>query len=182
MPSKYFASQAVLLSALLLSACSSEKPAETDGAAPGQTGTVVREKVAAPTAQPAEAAPSQPAIQTQPGPHGSTVALNRASVTGDVLTIQLTYSGAPKPNSQYMKLDDVSLIDDTTAQRIGVLKDNGGKWLASPLSSSGDALNIALRDTPTIVWFRFPAPPAQSATVSLNLPEAAPFDAIPVTR
>lgn len=181
MPFKHFASQAALVSVALLSACSSEKPAEADRTAPDQTGTVVREKMTAPV-QPAETTPSQPAIQTQPGPYGSTVALNRASVTGDVLTIQLTYSGAPKANAQYMKLDDVSVIDDSTAQRLGVLKDNGGKWLASPLSAGGDGVNISLRDTPTIVWFRFPAPSAETTSVSLNLPEAAPFDAIPITR
>ena len=142
-------------------------------------GTVERTQVEAPA--PAPAPLQQAAIQTQPGPGGSTVTLNKAAVTGDVLTIQLTYK-ATCCHSQTMKMDEVSLVDDATAQRIGVLKDNAGKWLAAPLSSSGEALSIQLNDQPAIVWFKFPAPPATSKTVSLNLPEAAPFDGIPVTR
>jgi hypothetical protein len=35
---------------------------------------------------------------------------------------------------------------------------------------------------PGIFWVKFPAPPATSKTVSLNLPKTAPFDGVPVTR
>ncbi|WCT73194.1 hypothetical protein PQ455_16470 [Sphingomonas naphthae] len=165
----------------LLAACN---PAPQDAvpanSADAPTGTVTREEVTpAPAPAPAIA---QAAIQTQPGPDGSTVTLNKVAVTGDVMTVQLTYQGASGLHTQYMKLDEVSLVDDATAQRISVLKDNGGKWLAAPLATGGDGLTIRITDTPTIVWFKFPAPPATSKTVSLNLPEAAPFDGVPVTR
>jgi hypothetical protein len=170
-----------LCSAALLTACG-PKPADTPA---GNTttppeGTVTREEVKPEAPPPAPI--TQPVIQTQPGPHGSTVTLNKATVTGDVLTIQLTYGPVQGFHSQYLKLDEVSLVDDATAQRISVLKDNADNWLAAPLASGGKALNVVLGDTPAIVWFKFPAPPATSKTVSLNLPEAAPFDGIPVTR
>ena len=119
-------------------------------------------------------------IQTQPGPSGSVVTLNKVKVTGDVLTVQLTFTG--KGAVPVLKLDEISLIDDKTSQRIGMLKDNAGKYMASPLSSNGENLQVNLYESPAVVWFKFPAPPATSTTVSLNIPEVAPFDGVPVSR
>ena len=123
-------------------------------------------------------------IQTQPGPEGSTVALNRAAVTGDVLTVQLSYTNNENACCQRIRADEVSVIDDATAQQIGVLKDNSGKSLASPLESGWlDRLHFDLdRDAPTIVWSKFPAPPPTSRTVSINVPNVAPVDGVPITR
>ena len=61
-----------------------------------------------------------------------------------------------------------------------MLKDNDGKWLASPIN--GKDLWVQLANSPVIVWFKFPAPAATSKTVSINIPEVAPFDGVPVTR
>lgn len=158
------------------------EPAPADTATPASSGAVARETVVREEV-PAPAPIQQAVIMTQPGPDGATVTLNTVRVTGDVLTVQLSYQGTKGYHSQYMKLKEVSLVDDATAQRISVLKDNAGNWLASPLANGGDALNIRMNDgQPAIVWFKFPAPPATSKTVSLNLPEAAPFDGVAVTR
>lgn len=176
----------VAAAAAALAACSGEKTAEqapagapTDAA--GATG-VAREAVPAPTPSATPAPTPVAAIQTQPGPNNYQVALNRVAVTGDVLTVALTYSGGKC--CTYPKLDEVSVIDDATAQRLSVLKDNSGKWMASPMDFRGDRLAIGLggNDSPRQVWFKFPAPPATSKTVSIALPEVAPFDAVPVTR
>ena len=133
------------------------------------------------TATPSPTLPVQVAIQTQPGPQGSQVALNKVAVTGDVMTVQLSYTGGT--GSQYLKVDDISVIDDASARQLGVLKDASGKPLAAPLSSSSkDNLSFALGRTPQIVWLKFPAPPVASKTVSINLPGVVPFDGVPVTR
>lgn len=148
--------------------------------APVETGTsgVTREEVAA---TPSPAPPVQAEIQTQPGPNGSQVALNKVAVTGDVMTVQLTYTGGN--GSQYLKVDDISVIDDASARQIGVLKDTAGKPLAAPLSSaSKENLSFQLGRSPQIVWLKFPAPPATSKTISINLPGVVPFDGVPVTR
>lgn len=175
---------ALAASTALLGACSvrddtATQPAATDAA--GDAG-VAREEIPAPAPTVVAAPPPAAAIQTQPGPNGYQVALNRVAVTGDVLTVALTYSGGKC--CAYARLDEVSVIDDATAQRIGVLKDNAGKWMASPLDSRGDRLLIGMGGgtSPRQVWFKFPAPPAGSKTVSIALPEVAPFDAVPVTR
>ena len=164
---------ALMLSAL--SACGDK----TATPAPTASG-VARVETAATPERDAAPAPAAAVIQTQPGPGGSVVALNKVKVTGDVLTVQLTFTG--KPSVPVLKLDEINLIDDKTSQRIGMLKDNAGKYMASPVSSNGENLQINLYESPAVVWFKFPAPPATSPTVSLNIPEVAPFDGVPVAR
>ena len=170
---------------LLIGGCSKgpdagSQTAATDNstvpAAPADGGVTrnVVEPAAAPTPAPAPAA-----IQTQPGPKGYQVALNRAAVTGDILTVALTFQGGKC--CAYINVDQVSVIDDATAQRISVLKDNAGNWMAAPLGSP-DQLRFGYQGPTTQVWFKFPAPPATSKTISLTIPNVAPFDAVPITR
>lgn len=147
----------------------------TTAAVPG----VTREEVAPPEV-PVTPMPAQAAIQSQPGPDGSQVDLLKVAVTGDILTITMRCSSDQRINTESFKVDDISVIDDATSQRIGVLKDNQGNWLASNVSGSG--IMAGCETKPGILWAKFPAPPASSRTVSINLPEVAPFDGVPVTR
>lgn len=167
--------------ALALAACSvrdkGEEPANTGETAAAPTG-VEREEVPAPTPSPTPI--QQAAIQTQPGPEGNSVQLNRLAVTGDILTASLTYSGGSC--CVHIPVDQVSVIDDATSQRISVLKDNNGQWMAAPLETDKRSVGPDSYNKPSVVWFKFPAPPAGSRTVSLTIPGVAPFDAVPVTR
>jgi hypothetical protein len=142
---------------------------------------VVREEVApAPVENAAVAVPVTPVIQTQPGPKGHSVALNKVAVAGDILTVATTFSGGVCCSRA--KLDEVSLIDDATSQRITVLKDNAGNWMAGPLDSGGKEVIAGDSGKTTQIWFKFPAPPLTTKTVSITIPGVAPFDAVPVTR
>jgi len=178
---------AASLSALVLLSACNRNPATGDSAAGGNEAVTadadggVTRNVIEPAAPPAPA-PAPAAIQIQPGPRGSQVTLNRVAVTGDVLTVALTFQGTTC--CAYIPVDQVSIIDDATAQRISVLKDNGGQWMAAPMDSGSamKELRIGNDNSPTQVWFKFPAPPATSKTVSLNIPGVAPFDAVPITR
>lgn len=176
----------ILMAGGVLAACSvrdeGNQTAATTTTIETKTTGVTREEAApAPVAEPTPMMQAAPAIQTQPGPKGNMVSLNKVAVTGDILTVSLSYAGGTC--CSYVKLDEVSIIDDATSQRIGVLKDNTGKWMAAPLGSNGRELRINyLSNAPTQVWFKFPAPPATSKTVSVAIPEVAPFDAVPVTR
>ena len=152
-------------------------PATTAPVETGAPGVTRAEVAPSPTPAPP---PAQAVIQTQPGSNGVQVALNKIAVTGDVLTVQLTYTGGG--SSQVIAVDEVSVIDDASARQLGVLKDNAGKWLAAPLSTSGKQLIFSAGRAPVIVWFKFPAPPPESKTVSVNIPGAVPFDGVPVTR
>ncbi|NIJ36506.1 hypothetical protein FHR22_001155 [Sphingopyxis panaciterrae] len=168
------------VTALGLTACqqdaapAADETAATGTAASGERSNgVVREEVV-----PA-APPALPAIQTQPGPDGIQFALLKAAVTGDILTVTVNCT-SEKSKWAYLKLDEISVIDDTTSQRIGVLKDNGGAWMGSPLNGKD---RIGLNCSPNgVIWAKFPAPPASSPTVSINFPGVAPFDGVTVAR
>lgn len=110
--------------------------------------------------------------------------LTRVQVTGNLLTVELRYSpvaGATAPQFVYLNLPEVSVIDDTTSQRFGVLQDEAKTWMAAPMD--GQRISLLLRNgQPGVVWFKFPAPPATSPTVSINIPNVSPFDGVPVQR
>lgn len=174
----------LIAAAALLASCDAAPPAETDAdpaaeidAAP--QGAVVRE---APPADPPAFQPVAAAvIQSQPGPSGARVDLTRTAVTGDVLTVQVSVSH-PDGQTIAMDLDEVNVVDDATAQRYGVLRDGGGKWMAAPLGGADRVSDYVSAGAPEVYWFKFPAPPPTSPTVSINLPGIGPFDGVPVTR
>lgn len=126
---------------------------------------------------------AQTVIQTQPGSDGVVVDLNKVAVTGDVLTVQLSVK-APTDDSKIVSMGAgrINVIDDATAQRYSILQDNEGNYMASPFFSSTIIGQHISKGETAIFWFKFPAPPATSKTVSINLPGIAPFDGVPVTR
>lgn len=172
----------IFLSGLTLVSCEGPKaPTQpTDAAAEPPSGAAVIREETKPVEPPVLPMAPMTVIQSQPGPEGSQVDLLKVAVTGDVLTVTLRCTGTEKYNSKSFALDKISVIDDATAQRIGVLKDNDGKWLGSNVS--GNHLGTACEARPAIFWAKFPAPAASSKTVSINFPEIAPFDGVPVTR
>lgn len=175
---------------LALSACSGPGGNEQAGASSVQNtttsiGGVTRAEVAPP--EPAvQPMPAQTVIQSQPGPDGAQVDLIKVAVTGDILTVTMRCSGEDRHNSETFRVADISVIDDATAQRLGVLKDNDGNALVSKFTKGSqpqyDYLSAQCEQKPGVIWAKFPAPPPTSKTVSINFPEVAPFDGIPVTR
>jgi hypothetical protein len=171
-----------VVAALPLAACSVSDDTGGDQTAEAETadtGGVLRETVEREEIPVTPMAPAA-AIQSQPGPDGSQVDLIKLAVTGDILTATFRCSSEEKINTQAFRVEDISIIDDATSQRISVLQDNADKWLAS--SVSGNSIMAGCEVKPGIFWAKFPAPPATSKTVSINLPDTAPFDGIPVTR
>lgn len=157
---------------------------DAEAAGSGQQGGVRRTTQQTPEEREVDRSTVTGAIATAPGPQGVNVALETVKVTGDVLTVQVRTS-APLLKcckSELIDVSQVSVIDDATAQQLSVLQDNQGKWLAAPLlSSDSDKIRMSLHET-AVIWFKFPAPPPSTRTVSINIPQIAPFDGIPVNR
>lgn len=175
----------LILAAVALVACGAD-PSPADKAAQDAAAKATPSPLAQ-AAQPAPAAPAAPpvqAIRTGAGPEGTQVSLVRAQVTGNVLTVELSYRPADNEwNAVYFDIDEVSVIDDATSQRYGVLKDNANAWMASPINSDDKQIRVQMDDgRPAVVWFKFPAPPATSSTVSINIPDVSPFDGVPLQR
>lgn len=174
---------AALATLALTTGCNdSQSPAAQGDAAPAQVadnGRVIRETPGAPPATMAPMEPQQ-VLQSQPGPRGAQVDLLKVAVTGDILTVTLRCKGTEQYRSEAFRLSDVSVIDDSTSQRIAVLKDNDGNWLASNVSGNNMMADCTVR--PGIFWAKFAAPSPEAQTVSINFPKIAPFDGIPITR
>jgi hypothetical protein len=67
---------------------------------------------------------------------------------------------------------DISIIDDATSRRYGVVKDQDGKYM----ESSTGYVNSGKE---AFAWYKFPALPPQTRTVSITIPKVSPFDGIP---
>jgi hypothetical protein len=171
-------------------ATASLRKADTQG---GASGGVVRQT---PTSQssatpaPAQKLPSGNAvIATRFGPGDLEVDLMRAGVTGDTLAVELRCRNPNKYRSVIIKfpIEQVSVIDDATSRRYGVLKDQAGQYLAAPMiDRSGNPIQSIYSyiggESKSVMWFKFPAPPPQAQTVSINIPKIAPFDNIRIQR
>jgi hypothetical protein len=178
-----------LLMGFALAACERTDP--VDDAPAGQPAEELAPPAAgvertppAPPVEPAAAAASETAIQTQEGSPGHIqVDLTRAQVTGDVLLVQLRFRNTSQDRFTTVRfpVDEVSYIDDSSARRYGVLEDEANTPMASPLSEDEIVLRVA-HDESAVAWFGFAAPDPQSETVSINIPGVGPFDATPVSR
>ncbi|HJR74871.1 MAG TPA: hypothetical protein VJ806_14680 [Luteimonas sp.] len=175
---------AAALFLFVLAACkpSAEPSNQTPSSAPASTAATANP----PTAQPEAAPPASPApIATQPGPKGSQWELSKVAVTGNVLTVQFNIrAGDEHLWNPSLPLSDVSVVDDATSQRYSPLQDNSGKPMAAPLNTQNNQklkLDIQ-KNSNGVVWVKFPAPPATSQTVSINIPEVAPFDGVAIQR
>lgn len=166
--------------ALLMAACS--QPGEKAAPAPDETAAAPSPLAEAPAPAPVPSA--APVLATGAGPAGTQVSLVRAQVTGNVLTVELSYRPASTDwKTVYFDVDKVSVIDDATSNRYGVLKDNANAWMASPLGTGGRQIRVQMNDgLPAVVWFKFAAPPATSPTISVTVPDVSPFDGVAVQR
>lgn len=172
---------------LALAACTAKEKPTQDDTAGAATGGVMRDEAKAePETSPVTPMPAATVIQSQPGPDGSQVDLLSVKVTGDILTVILRCSSPERYNRESIRVAQVSVIDDATSQRIGVLKDNEGNAMVSNLNRSSspenDNMMVDCTSKPGVMWAKFSAPPATSPTVSISLPGVAPFDGIPVQR
>jgi hypothetical protein len=187
-----------LLFPALLLGCSSNSHAvegsadstsqRTDSQA-AESGGVVRQT----PAPQSPATTSQPGrytvIATRPGSGGLEVDLTSVAVTGDIVTVSLRYRNLRVyyGTDVDFPIEQVSITDDATSRRYGVLKDQSGQYMASPLSSS-NSIHFTVDSEKTypgsyeVAWFKFPAPPPEAQTISINVPKVAPFENIRIQR
>jgi hypothetical protein len=147
----------------------------------GESGGVVRQ-TPPPPAQ--KTLGEHNAIATRQGPDGLEVDLARVGFAGDLMTVELRYRN-PTANEIWLnnfKLEQVSFIDDATSKRYSVVKDQSGQYMASPLSGEYINPHYVKERGYSIVWFKFPAPPTTTQTISINIPNVSPFDGIRIQR
>jgi hypothetical protein len=146
-----------------------------------ESGGVVRQR----PARPSRAVLSEPnVIATRQGPNGLEVDLTRIGFTGDLMTIEMRVRNPASKQVTFegFRLEEVSVIDDATSRRYGVVKDQSNKYMASP--SRGGYIKSHDIDGGgySLMWFKFPAPPPSTQTISITIPTVNPFDGISLQR
>lgn len=170
---------------LFLSACNEQKEPKTEDATSPKKENTIKEE---PIAKAKESVDSLPAtgpekvVATKKIGDFSADVLS-ARVVGAILSVDVRVN---VPTKKYLilrpALKDIFLIDDATAKKSGLLKDDAGKYLASPTNSEGDNIDIHGYDLAYALNFKFPAPSADAKTVSVTIPSLGGFDGLPITR
>ncbi|RAJ92974.1 hypothetical protein LX87_04486 [Larkinella arboricola] len=133
--------------------------------------------------------PPPPALlSSQKGPDDSQVDLLKAQVKGSILTVELQYKpgSEDKPVSSTYAINQVSVTDEVTTKTYSVMKDGSGHYMASPMRTDQgkQLINIAISsyDKPVAVWFKFPAPPVDTKTIAIKIPDVGTYKGIPISR
>jgi hypothetical protein len=173
-----------LCASMLLIACG--KKSDEAGTAPNSPATAAP-AAAAPAPQidiksaAPQRAPKPPSLASGAlGEGGGEWRLSKVNVTGAILTVEFDLEGKCC-FTEFVPIDQVSYIDDASAKKFSPLRDEGGLWMAAPLNLNKE-LEFHIAGGITRVWIKFPAPPAESKTISLNLPKIGALDGLPVQR
>ena len=125
-------------------------------------------------------------LQTQMGVNGLLEAdVVKAQVQGNVLTVAILFRNTSSRNVRLERSpSEFFYVDAAGRNKYMVLRDAKGQWLAGPLNAFNKALlrqEVAPKGR-AMIWLKFPAPPADSATIDLTTPFTLPFDHLPVQR
>ena len=175
--------------AVLAVACPKKEEPTTATTAPSNTATQAAATSApAPVPAPATPAPTTPAPATAP-PAGAIATQETnwkgvsATITefrrkGNTLTakVQLMNHGSDDSRVE-VKFDETYLIDTGAGKKYNVLKDEKGSYIASLRSGWNDRWYGDMKAGETyLLWMKFPAPPAETKAITLQLPGMAPFE------
>lgn len=125
-------------------------------------------------------------LQTQMGVHGVLeVDVIKAQVSGNTLTVAMQVRNPSEREARVKSLvRDFYYVDAAGKNKYLVLRDANNNWLAGPLDTSNShwiLLYVPPRGK-AVMWLKFPAPPADSATINLTTPFTLPFDNLKVQR
>jgi hypothetical protein len=185
----------IVLSAVLLlaAACQRKEPAASTETTPSTAAE------ATPPAQaPAESSTPAPAgtATSSPAPGAPVAALasqetNWSGVSAEVIefrrkgntltakVVLRNHAGADiQPEIKY---NEVYLMDLGAGKKYEVLKDEKGTYIAALRSGWNDRWYDSLQPGQSVtLWMKFPAPPAEVKSVTLQIPGTPPFEDLPI--
>ena len=186
----------VLGSAVLLAmAAACQKPAEepapagaVSSEAPAERAVPASAEQSAlpPAASPAAAPPAMPATPSAAGPlasqesnwPGVVVDVMEFRRKGNTLTarVRLSNKGPEKPQAE-INYGEVYVMDLAGGKKYQVLQDQEGAFIAALRSGWKDRWYETLEPGKSqMLWMKFPAPPAEVTTVTLQVPGVPPFE------
>jgi hypothetical protein len=136
-----------------------------------------------PAATTTSAAPASASLQSQETNwSGVTADVTELRRKGNSLTakVRLTNKGANKVLAE-ISWKDVALVDAAGGKKYEVLKDEKGTYIASTRAGWNDRWSEWIEPSSSqVVWMKFPAPPPEVKTITLQLPKTPPFDDLPI--
>ncbi len=163
------------------------KPAEQPAS---PTTTTQASATSAPAPAPAPASTPAPAPASAAAPPAGAIATQEtnwkgvsATITefrrkGNTLTakVQLQNHGSDDGKPE-VKFDETYLIDTGAGKKYNVLKDEKGGYIASLRSGWNDRWYGELKPGESyLLWMKFPAPPAETKAITLQIPNTPPFE------
>lgn len=108
--------------------------------------------------------------------------LTKATVTGNLMNVEFVITNPDKNVfTANIPVSEIYYIDDATAKKNGLLKDDSGKYMVSPTNTEGNKLLPQyIGESNVILTLKFPAPPKGSKTVSITLGKYGSFDNVPI--
>jgi hypothetical protein len=109
---------------------------------------------------------------------GVTAEVTEFKRKGNSLTakVRLTNKGTADAQPQ-VEWRDVALVDATGGKKYEVLKDEKGAAIASTRAGWTDRWYESIAPNQSqIIWMKFPAPPLEVKTITLQMPKMPPFD------
>ncbi|WP_099365291.1 hypothetical protein [Sphingobacterium sp. 1.A.4] len=139
---------------------------------------IVEERVVEEPAQPS----TTNAISSKQVSDG-TINVTKVNVLGSIMTVEMMLDN-PEKNAININFpaDNIYYIDDATAKKNSLLKDDAGKVMLTPTNSEGKKMRYLGSDKMVLMSLKFAAPPAESKTISLTLGDYGTFDGLPITR
>jgi len=177
---------------LLAAACRAKEPtASTEATPPASTAA----PAATPTteAAPPAAAPAGPA-STSTAPAGASLASQETNWTGiaadvtefrrkgNTLTAKVVLRNHGTADAQPdINYKEVYLMDLAAGKKYEVLQDEKGAFIAALRSNWNDRWYETLKPGQSFtLWMKFPAPPPDVKSVTLQVPGAPPFEDLPI--
>lgn len=113
------------------------------------------------------------------------ISVVKANVTGKILYVEAVVKSSDESSLHVLNVSEINYVDDAQAKKHEILKDDEGIYQASPMQTAkGSRLQVMTNSSKpeALISLKFAAPPAESKTITLNLPEFGSFEAIPVSR
>lgn len=128
------------------------------------------------------AKPETPVIATKQVNDG-TLNVTKVSVVGSILNVELILDNSEK-NAININFPPSTIyyIDDATAKKNSLLKDDAGQFMITPTKADGQKLWYLGSDKIVLISLKFAVPAPDSKTISLTLGDYGSFDALPITR
>ena len=156
-------------------------PPATTTAAPPSASPETPQPVPAPA--PASAPAAAAALASQPTNWPGIVAdVTEFHRKGSTLTAKVVLRNQGTSDAQpEVRYDEVYVMDAAAGKKYEVLQDEKGHYIAALRSGWNDRWYQKLAPTESYtLWMKFPAPPPETRTVTLQVPGVPPFEDLPI--